>query len=461
MISGRDTLREIDQHIRSANSELERASGRIETLNHELTSIRAENAELFRQLARYRLDDLKADRLVGSLDDIDRTAVALLEKQREMKTSLNDRIDAGHKRQRALEEQRAALQDQRDAAGVALDERLEEVRSRIAQTEVYRQQKERGKEAAEVARRADDKATQSEQDRAEKGRPYEKDRLFMYLWKRRYLTPDYRANHLVRRLDAWVARLIDFQKTRPNYHMLLELPVRLREHATKTAEAADVELQALERMEREAAEADGVPGLQERLDQIEEQLQALDEEIETEEDRNRELLKERERLDSGDDSYSKQAFDLIRSELQGEELSELYRQARSTPRAEDDALVAQIGQLKDRVGGIEADLRAATQAEARSRKALGELEELRRRFRQNSYDAYDSTFPTNFPLPVLLGQVLGGLLDSGGAWREIGKNHRRSSGGGFGGFGGSSRRGGGGRRSGGFGGGRFRTGGGF
>ena len=81
--------------------------------------------------------------------------------------------------------------------------------------------------------RAEAKAVQAEADREEKRRPYEADPLFMYLWRRRYGTRDYRASNLVRYFDRKVAHLIGFETARINYAMLMELPDRLREHAER------------------------------------------------------------------------------------------------------------------------------------------------------------------------------------------------------------------------------------
>ena len=93
--------------------------------------------------------------------------------------------------------------------------------------------------ALRMAEEADKKAAQAEADREEKRKPYEADPLFMYLWRRRFGTAEYRANRLARYLDRKVARLIGYDKARANYAMLNELPVRLREHAERLkAEAA-------------------------------------------------------------------------------------------------------------------------------------------------------------------------------------------------------------------------------
>lgn len=80
---------------------------------------------------------------------------------------------------------------------------------------------------------AETKAAQAERDLEEKRKPYEADPLFMYLWRRKYGTPEYRAKGLARYLDRKVARLIEFDGARRNYAVLIELPVRLREHADR------------------------------------------------------------------------------------------------------------------------------------------------------------------------------------------------------------------------------------
>ena len=80
---------------------------------------------------------------------------------------------------------------------------------------------------------AERKAEQAERDLAEKRVPYEADPLFMYLWNRGFGTGAYRASNLVRYFDRKVARLVGYQDARVNYAMLLELPVRIREHAER------------------------------------------------------------------------------------------------------------------------------------------------------------------------------------------------------------------------------------
>lgn len=87
--------------------------------------------------------------------------------------------------------------------------------------------------SAQMLQAAENKAAQAETDMVQKRLPYEADPLFMYLWRRKLGTPEYRAKGLARYLDRKVARLIEFDGARRNYTVLIELPVRLREHAER------------------------------------------------------------------------------------------------------------------------------------------------------------------------------------------------------------------------------------
>ena len=315
-----------------------------------------------------------------------------------------------------------------------------------------------------MSRRADEKASQSEADLASKGKPYQEDAIFMYLWQRRYMTPDYRANRIIRSLDDWVARLIDYRETRADYHMLNELPVRLREHADQAAEEAERQQQALLALEKQVAEKDGLGALQTAMDKAEAHLQQINDEIEDYEKQYQELLGQKAGFAAGEDEHTQKAVEILAAELEREDTIELYRQAQATPRPEDDVIVMQLHKLQQEESEINerlSDLKADRQQQ---RKALEELSKLRSEFRRSNYDAGFSSFPANLGLGMLLGEMLRGGRSSGSAWDRIGDTQRwnfpetgsrdGSRGGGFGGFGGFG-------SGGGFGGGGFRTGGGF
>ena len=464
MITGRDTLQEINDHVLQAQSQIENADREMGNLTSRLSRLRLEEAEQFRQLARFRLDEMNAGHMAARLDKAHHAVPTFLDQHKQALAELENGLEQVKQSQQKLEQQRESQIDARDKAVEALQRQLAGSKEKLEQDEGYRLQQEKAFRAAEVTGRAAEKASQSEADLASKGKPYQEDSIFMYLWQRRYMTPDYRANGIIRSLDGWVARLIDYKENRADYHMLNELPLRLREHADQAAEEAKRQQQALQTLERQTAEKDGVGTLQSALEKSETQLQQINGEIETHEKRYQELLGQKAGFAAGEDKYTQKAVEVLVAELEREDTIELYRQAQATPRPEDDVIVMQLHKLQQeeqetnkRISDFKADRR-------QQRKALEELTKLRSKFRRSNYDAGHSSFPSNLGLGILLGEMLRGGRSSGSTWDKIGDSQKwdlpdiggsgDSGGGGFGGFGGFG-------SGGGFGGGGFRTGGGF
>jgi len=464
MITGRDTLQEINDYVLQAQSQIENADREMDNLTSRLSRLRIEEAEQFRQLARFRLDEMNAGQMAARLDKAHHAVPAFLDQHKQALAELENGLEQEKQSQQKLEQQRESRIDARDKAVEALQRQLEMSKGKLEQDEGYRLQQEKAVRTAEVAGRAAEKASQSEADLASKGKPYQEDSIFMYLWQRRYMTPDYRANRIIRSLDNWVARLIDYRETRADYHMLNELPVRLREHADQAAEESKRQQQALLALEKQAAEKDGVGTLQSALDKAEAHLQQINDEIEDYEKQYQELLGQKAGFAAGEDEHTQKAVEILAAELEREDTIELYRQAQATPRPEDDVIVMQLHKLQQEESEINerlSDLKADRQQQ---RKALEELSKLRSEFRRSNYDAGFSSFPANLGLGMLLGEMLRGGRSSGSAWDRIGDAQRwnfpetggrgGSRGGGFGGFGGFG-------SGGGFGGVGFRTGGGF
>jgi DNA repair exonuclease SbcCD ATPase subunit len=461
MIPGRDTLQEINDHVLQAQSQIESADREIDKLTSRLGRLRLEEAEQFQKLARFRLGEMNAGHMVARLDKAHHAVPALLDQHKQALAELESGLEHLKQSQQKLEQQRESRISARDQAVEAFERQLEMSQEKLEQDEDYRRRQEEAFRAAEVSRRAAEKASQSEADLASKGKPYQADAIFMYLWQRRYMTPDYRANRIIRSLDGWVAGLIDYGENRADYHMLNELPVRLRQHADQAAEAAERRRQALLVLEKQAAEKDGLGALQTVMEKAEAHLQQINDEIEDYEKQYQELLGQKADFAAGEDEHTQKAVEILAAELEREDTIELYRQAQATPRPEDDAIVMQLHKLQQEESEINerlSDLKADRQQQ---RKALEELTKLRGKFRRSNYDAGFSSFPANLGLGMLLGEILRGGRSSGSAWERIGDAQRwnfpgtgsrgGSRGGGFGGFG----------SGGGFGGGGFRTGGGF
>ncbi|MGD8970882.1 MAG: hypothetical protein PVG01_05710 [Desulfobacterales bacterium] len=473
MMNGADQLAIINQHLATARDGVDTISRRMEAVNQRLARLRNQLTEQYRQLARFRLDELAANRVAAQLDETDRAVLKLLERRSRALRELDGAIEQSIARQGPLNAEREQAVRKRDELVKSIDQSAAEVKLRLSRQEAYQEQEMRVTETAARAEQAENKAVQAETDQEEKGKPYREDPLFMYLWKRRFLTPDYIGGGLTRSLDGWVAKMIKYADARSNYFMLTELPVRLRGHAERQKAIAVEELQALHDMEAKALQTDGIIRDKAALAVAQKSLEEIEVRIEAEEKRHETLFQRRSVFSTASDEISKQAIGLQMSEIKSETLASLYMQAKMTSKPDDDVIVARIRDLQQEEKKLGAEIAALQTQERQHQQSFRELEDLRRRFRQSSYDSRHSYFPSGFELAALLGMLMSGRASGGDVWDRIGREQRfrrpripRDFGGGVfpGGFGGGSSGWGGfggGRRGGGMGGGGFRTGGKF
>ena len=472
MLTGTDQLAVINRHIDTTRSALDTLHRHQEAATQQLVGLRGQMTDAYRQLARIRLDELAAGRMVAHLEEVDRATLELLKRREQAVQDLEPAIAQCASRLSALNTERQQAVAKRDALVKEIDERAAEIRTRLSGQEAYQAQERLAAETAAKAERAESKAAQAEADQAQKGQSYRADPLFMYLWERRYLTPDYPYRGLTRRLDGWVAGLIRYADARGNYYLLTELPLRLREHARRQEEIAEKALTGLRAMEAQALNTEEMVRDQAALAQVQQSLDEAERRIEEEEARHDELLEKRSQFSSGADDISRQAIDLQVSEIKDESVATLYLQAKMTPKPDDDFIVSRIRDLQQEEQRIQAELDRLQSQERQHQRAYQDLEALRRRYRRSGYDSNHSYFPSGFDLAALLALVLSGKSSGRDAWDRIDREQRfrrprtpRDFGGGRfpGGFGGGFRtRGGfGGGFGGGRGGGGFRTGGRF
>jgi hypothetical protein len=475
MIHGRDQLAVIDEHIAAAQSGIDSTHRRLEAASQRRTQIRNQTTEEFRRLARFRLDELAANRVAARLEDTDRAVLSLMERRDRELSALEAEIQQMAIRQSGLASEREKAVRHRDEVVTQIDQHTADIHSQLGQQEGYRSQQQNVQEAAAKAERAEAKAAQAEADRDGKGKPYRDDALFMYLWNRRFLTPDYAGRGLIRALDGWVAKLINYADARSNYFMLTELPLRLREHAERQKTVASEEARKLQGMESKAFEQEGFQKKREALQAAQQEIEAVEARIENAEKRYETLLVKRAFFYGAADELSQQAIQLQVAEIKGESLANLYEEARRTRRPDDDVIVSRIRDLIEEEQSLAAEIENLQTEVRRHQSSFQELEELRRRFRRSHYDSGHSYFPGGFDLGTLLALLLSGRASGGDVWGRIGREqqfrlprHRHGQAGddglrgGFGGGGGfPDIFGGGSGGGGGLGGGGFRTGGGF
>ncbi len=475
MISARQALNDIERAILGVRRDEDRLVAMLADTKAEGDRLRAEKADAFRALARLRLDAIAHDEVVGELDSVERRARSVLDKRRDRLGELKTSREGAARKLEELDDKRVAAVKLRDAAIEAVEAKTDAVEARLAMEDEWKRLSAAIEMAEATASAAEEKLRQAEGDRALKGKPYEDDRLFMYLWQCGYGTSAYRAGPLSRYFDGKVARLAGYDAARANYFMLNEIPLRLAEHADRLK--ADVAQAVLARQahERAALEAEGIKSLEAAVADADRALAKVETDIARVRSDVDSIDKEtRATLDDNGDPAVRGVLDDLAGTLARADMVELVRRAEATPTPEDDRIVKQLRQ-------IERDLvRVDAQAEELRRTSIDiankrqELEHSREVFRQSGYDRPNGSFSNGDTIGSLIGGIISGAITAAvleGALRDGYRysepRHRDDFGGGWGSGGSWGGDGGGFGSGGGFGGGGdsggdgFRTGGGF
>jgi len=482
-LSGRDALGEIDQALNRARGGLASVDSEFGGARNALATLRQQEIEIYSELAMLRLLAIEQGDLVDALDSADRKARDTLQQRSDAVAKLDQDVVAAEQALRNDEQRRTQQQAVVEGASEALDAAEARAQTALGEDAAYKAQLAATEQADFIADQAEDKAAAARQDRIEKGKPYESDPLFRYLWNRGYGTSRYHAFPLARLLDAWVARRCAYEPARRNYALLVEIPERLAEHAATMRAAFDNEAAKLVALEEAAARTAGVPPLLDELHVAESNLHDIDDGIAEHEDRIRSLVAERKTYATGEDPLYRQSIATLSTAMQQQTIDFLRERAARTLDRKDDELVRRLAALDAEADRIERNLLEFRRLHDRENERVGKLEDIRRRFKAERFDDPLSEFKDAALIALILREFLRGAVGSGDVWNTIRRQQRnrrvhadpnfgtlrfpkapksgpwRKPPGGFGGRGGFG--GGGFRSGGGFRGGGFKTGGGF
>ncbi|MCF7985147.1 MAG: hypothetical protein K9L70_12150 [Thiohalocapsa sp.] len=478
MISGQQALMQIVGAEHGEHNALDGIDDKLQELGRQLVALQQRRAEYFRQLARVRVDMVDEGRLTGGLDTAEHQVASVLEQRARAERTLEQELRHARAAREALDQERASRAERLELANARIDDAEAATQARLDAQSTYQARRDRAHEAERVAMHAEEKASESEREKEQKAAAYHADSLFMYLWKRGYGTARYNAGGLFRWLDGKVARLVGFEDARLNFSRLLEIPLRLREHADAEREAAEAAFAELRALDDAARDVDGIPTLERERDAHQDELDDMDARIAEAETRIEDLLAAKARYAAGEDEYSVKAIDYLAAEFERDDLAALKRAALATPFPEDDLIVDRLLDAEQEQRRLSFTTESLKQTRDKHRQKLEELARLQRDFKRRRMDRSGSSFSDGAMIAMLVSNFVNGMLDRDALMRVLEEQQRYQprradptfGSGGFGRgtpwgggnvFGSRGRGGLGGGFGGGGGGGGFRTGGGF
>lgn len=386
VITGRDVLHRLDTLTSGACAEFDAAAQAADGHSRRRADLTRLKADGYRQLAKMRLDIIKAG-ADKSLDAAEQEANRLLAEHEAFVANIGGEVAKAEQALQDAEARRRAAEADVDTALHAYEALTAKVEQEVQTDPGYLALKQGFEDSKAVALRAEQKLELAKADRAEKGQPYQADPLFAYLWERKFRTAEYRKGGLTRMLDNWVAKLCRYDDAYLNYQRLTELPDRIAEHlASMKLEEAEAQA-AIERFESQKLEERGAAKLAGDLVKAKEELKRLDAELATAEARHSELRQQQERAASGDAGPQEQARKVIEDGLAKASFPDLKVLAAETTTPDDDRIVDALIKLRTEELQMDVNWRNVEALPARRRAGVDTLEGVRRRFKEAGLDS--------------------------------------------------------------------------
>ena len=424
MLAGRKALSNIDQTLQTVRREAVRLDQQLSQLVGQHTLNQRHRLSLLEKLAKVRLNEIESGELKVDFDGVDSNVVKILERRESAILKLNALIDKLDRSIDENESSRGALLENCNKVAEKLAKLEAKVQADLKVDESYIAQYQQAQEAESISEEAELKVETANQDMAEKAKPYQEDKLFMYLWERGYGTTEYKAGLVARFMDDWVAKLIKYEAARVNFWNLNEIPKRLTEHADHVAEIADEAMLTLQQLEQDALIAEGLPECEQELTELRSQLDQHDDSLEQTEAELNTALEQRALYNSGNDDFMQQCVDQISSALQHKQLDSIHRYVRQTHSPVDDEYVFELQELEDSLQTLNGEMSGIKRMHTNQISKLRELESVRQQFKNSRYDDLRSGFTNEALIAGALAQFVQGLVSGADVWGTIKRNQR-------------------------------------
>lgn len=410
-LSGPELVAAVESAAVDATEAATAAATRRDSSEAELESAAAELASRLRDLAGTLLPDLGRESLARAVLSSRQELTEIADRRSRRLAELNGRLNRLEAELSQRERDLSAASQQTTASERAVEEKTAELTAYLEADGDY-QSMQAALDAARSRFEADERRLAEVRLEAKEKRPdFEADSLFRYLRRRKYGERQYRASRLTRRLDRWVARLIDYPALSRSYAFLSDVPKQMEDELKRRrAELDDLVSQSLQAIERAERQFD-IPPLRRQADaklkELERTRATYERTAETAESVRREI----DAILRREGGFYAEAIERYAAALgqAGERI--LRAEAKSTATLRDDDLVSEIGGLQSRIDGLSDAARSARQAAEDARRVADDLTHVARRAKQSDFGSDRARFPDRFSLDRVLDQLRKGVID--------------------------------------------------
>jgi hypothetical protein len=409
----------LQQSVQVLQGRVQECLGGMAELDRSAEEIVERRGEAFLDLAKHYLPAVDQQTVAATFQEVRGQLMDVLVRKQRHERELQETLRADEADEARLEKELERITARLNEK-VAKREELEKlVAERLAGDAEFQRLSQEALTAEKELNRNEERVEEIKQDAAEKLPSYEKSGLFQYLHKRGFGTSGYNKGGLTKRLDGWVAKLIDYPRARRGYEFLRVTPELMAQEVGRRRDQFNGLMELVEACEDRHADEVGLTAIMRDGQVLGQERDKLLAKIGRQQDLTDKHRQELLTLEGSRNVYYEQAVSRMKEFLAGLEASRLEQSSRATPEPQDDQIVAELAWLGDELEKSKRQSGELTSEQQMWKGRAAELQDIWQRFRRADYDSGRSMFHPDFDIEAHLEHFVRGQLSRDDLWASI------------------------------------------
>ncbi len=421
MLSGPELIKRLQDELQAIRHAASNAEAKRTEYDANIYDLVKKRGVALLALAKHYLPELSQESIRDTFANIQTELTALLERQQRAIDTIGEREERLNRQyQEALDKQKSAqtVFDKITADLAELEQKVADFLKHDFDFQTI----------TNTTLQAEQRLTQNElrlkeikEDATSKLPAYQQSSLFQYLLKQKFGTPDYDHRGLIRTLDRWLARKINFATLEQSYNFLTHTPKLMQTEFESRQKEFTHLMQQVEEAEQQAEKTLGLTELQAHHETEAAKLTQLSSATEAVYKILSEVQIELEELKSSQGDFYQSALDRFRTFLEQTETSVLTERAEKTIEKVDDDLVSEIDWINGEIDSLERDHTKVNESKTVLQSQIKDMEFVIRRCEQTEVSTERCTFSQAFNWDRSLEQFKKNAINGQGLWDLIKK----------------------------------------
>ena len=408
MTSGKQVYNTIEEHIRDLEVESQTLGDKISSTQESIRADVTTQERFYVNLAKMYLPEMDADDVQRTLKEVRTDVQRILDRKNQRRSELEYLISDSNQRRANLYVRLKQVTETLDEKAGQREETQRKINEELSSNQDYTGVKTNADQAQKRFEQGAKRLKASEQEAKEKLPFYEANPIFMHFVEKE--SKERTSNGLIRTLDSWAGRVVNFRENKKNYDSLKVRPQKMKEEIDRQQLTLKGYVAELRATEQQTAQRYGLPAIVEEIGIIAKTRQDMLRGVGELDKAIVEHTAERESMNDTKGKYYEEAVGRLKSFLSGSTIDDLRKRAKQTPDSNDDGFVEKIDELNYRIVDRKKSLEVIRVERKSVDTKLAGLREIASSFKSKDYESSRSTFSSGFNVgDLLIGYMLGNI----------------------------------------------------